>query len=250
MARLLWRSAKNDTVYTKAQLKQLVEVRFCAVLLLFLKLLLLTMCLQYAADRSVRVVPEFDMPGHGAWNYGMPEMTLTSCPSILDVSKPEVYKMLIGFLGEMADIFPDPVLMLGGDEVGLSCRDKAGKPLLSRAFDLDKEAAKRLKALRLNSSQATDYFWKQVTQHVMTSPKLKEKVLQIWYCPTCHTGDPPLLTMPKNTIADVWGSLDYAATACVAGYRSVMSMSRPPNASLGEAGSGKRSSCCCCEVLK
>lgn len=57
------------------------------------------------------------MPGHGAWNYGMPEICLTSCPSILDVTQDKLYDVLTGFLGEMAEIFPDPVMMLGGDEV-------------------------------------------------------------------------------------------------------------------------------------
>eukprot|EP01051_Picozoa_sp_SAG22_P014712 SAG22_NODE_1825_length_3505_cov_3.818849_5_plen_163_part_00 len=71
-----------------------------------------------------------------------------------------------------------------------------------------------------------------------SSDALKDKLLQIWYCPDCHTGDPPLTKMPKTVVADVWGALDYAANACKAGYRSVMSMSRGPNATLGEAGAG------------
>ena len=39
----------------------------------------------YAADRGVRVCPEFDMPGHGSWQFGMPELCLSSCPNVLDV---------------------------------------------------------------------------------------------------------------------------------------------------------------------
>jgi hypothetical protein len=141
--------------------------------------------------------------------------------------------------GEMADVFPDPVLMLGGDEVGLSCHDPdTGKPMLSSAFDRDPAAAARMETLGINSSQVTDYFWEQITTQVMQSKKLKDKTLQIWYCPDCHTGDPPLLKMPKGTVADVWGALDFAATACRAGYESVMSMSRGPNATAGESGAG------------
>jgi hypothetical protein len=202
----------------------------------------------------------------------MPELCLTSCPSVLDVTNERVYEVLTEFLSEMADIFPDPVLMLGGDEVGLSCHDPVtGKALLSGAFDLDPAAAARMQKLGINSSTATDYFWGKVTQQVMTSPKLKNKTLQVWYylrvikiptgipdlteisvfencrcsimtrsryCPSCHTGDPPLERMPRDTVADVWGSIDYAATACKAGYRSVLSMSRGANATLGEAGTG------------
>ena len=81
---------------------------------------------RYAADRGVRIVPEFDMPGHGGWHYGMPELCLTSCVDVLDVTKDAVYTFLVDFLTEMAGIFPDPVLMLGGDEVGHLCLNSSG----------------------------------------------------------------------------------------------------------------------------
>ena len=56
---------------------------------------------------------------------------------------------------------PLPFWFLHG-KVGLSCHDKEGKPLLSKAFDLDPAAAARMKQLGINSTTATDYFWKQV----------------------------------------------------------------------------------------
>ena len=211
MARMVKDAApKNATTYTHAALRALVA---------------------YAADRGVRVVPEFDMPGHGAWHYGMPELCLTSCPHVLDVTKEEVYAFLTEFLLEMADLFPDPVMMLGGDEVGLSCVNASGDPMFNQAFDLDPSAAAWLKAHNMTSSEATDYFWHRVTSEI--GPKLNNKTLQIWYCPDCHTGDPPLLNMPKSTIADVWGSIEYAAEACNHGYRSMLSMS-----AAGKTGSG------------
>ena len=73
----------------------------------------------YAAARGIRVVPEFDMPGHAtAWVVGHPELasapgpyTIERRPGIfeptLDPTREEVYKLLDGFLGEMAALFPD-----------------------------------------------------------------------------------------------------------------------------------------------
>jgi hexosaminidase len=83
----------------------------------------------YARDRGIRVVPEFDMPGHTtSWLVGYPE--LASAPGryeierkwgifepVLDPTREEVYKFLDAFLGEMAGLFPDAYFHLGGDEV-------------------------------------------------------------------------------------------------------------------------------------
>ena len=119
----------------------------------------------------------------------MPEICLTSCPSVLDVTQDKTYEVLTNFLGELADVFPDPVLMLGGDEVGLSCHDPAtGKALLSTAFDLDPAAAARMKTLGINSSTATDYFWRQISGKVMQSKKLKNKRLRFGVEPGAKFG--------------------------------------------------------------
>jgi len=82
----------------------------------------------YARDRGIRVVPEFDIPGHStSWLVGYPELgsapgpyTIERRPGIfepaLDPTREEVYKFLDTFLGEMAVLFPDDYLHIGGDE--------------------------------------------------------------------------------------------------------------------------------------
>jgi hexosaminidase len=74
----------------------------------------------YARDRGIRVIPEFDVPGHsGAWFLGYPELSssATGGGSEMDPSKESTYAFLDGFIGEMAQLFPDPYYHIGGDEV-------------------------------------------------------------------------------------------------------------------------------------
>lgn len=82
----------------------------------------------YARERGIRVVPEFDIPGHStSWLVGYPELgsapgpySIERRPGIfepaLDPTREEVYKFLDTFLGEMAALFPDAYLHIGGDE--------------------------------------------------------------------------------------------------------------------------------------
>ncbi|MFV0388479.1 MAG: beta-N-acetylhexosaminidase [Pyrinomonadaceae bacterium] len=82
----------------------------------------------YAADRGIRVMPEFDMPGHAtAWLVGHPEIgsapgpyKIERLPGVfnptMDPTNKQTYKLLEKFLGEMAKIFPDQYMHIGGDE--------------------------------------------------------------------------------------------------------------------------------------
>jgi hexosaminidase len=82
----------------------------------------------YARDRGIRVVPEFDIPGHAvSWLVGYPELASAPGPyvierrfgifdGVMDPTKDETYKFLDNFFKEMATLFPDAYMHIGGDE--------------------------------------------------------------------------------------------------------------------------------------
>lgn len=83
----------------------------------------------YAKERGIRVVPEIDMPGHTtALGLAYPQLMTAPAPTaaekrwgvhaaVLDPSKEQVYAFLQLLLAEVALVFPDPYLHIGGDEV-------------------------------------------------------------------------------------------------------------------------------------
>ena len=83
----------------------------------------------YARDRGIRIVPEIEMPGHStSWYVGYPELSSGPGPfqierhwgifdPALDPTRPEIYTFLDGLIGEIAALFPDEYLHVGGDEV-------------------------------------------------------------------------------------------------------------------------------------
>ena len=82
----------------------------------------------YARDRGIRIVPEFDMPGHAtSWFVGYPEYASGPGPftiwrafgvqdPVFDPTNEATYRFIDGFIGEMAALFPDAYWHVGGDE--------------------------------------------------------------------------------------------------------------------------------------
>ena len=96
----------------------------------------------YAATLAIRVIPEFDNPGHvraigldpefrdiiicfnKEWQFAVPNAyTVNGGPptGILDPSNEKSYTLLKAILQELEDNFPGDFVHLGGDEVNKSC---------------------------------------------------------------------------------------------------------------------------------
>ena len=86
--------------------------------------------IEYARLRGIRVVPEFDVPGHTeSWELGQPGL-LTPCyrngvpngeHGPMDPTKRSVFDFLHRFFKEVTTVFPDKYVHVGGDEVNLDC---------------------------------------------------------------------------------------------------------------------------------
>jgi hexosaminidase len=84
--------------------------------------------IQYARDRGIRVVPEFDMPCHTTtWFVGYPQLASGPGPykvsdhwgvmdSAMDPTRETTFQFLDKFLDEMTALFPDAYFHIGGDE--------------------------------------------------------------------------------------------------------------------------------------
>jgi hexosaminidase len=98
----------NGNYYTQEEIKEIV---------------------QYASDRGIRIVPEFDLPGHStSWLVGYPEFDSGPGPEspstdygisehVMDPTNENLYVFLDQLIGEMTELFPDPYFHIGGDEV-------------------------------------------------------------------------------------------------------------------------------------
>jgi len=83
----------------------------------------------YARERGIRVVPEFDIPGHTqSWLAAYPELATNAGEytvgrtwgiyfPVIDPSKEFTYEFLDNFFAEITPLFPDPYWHIGGDEV-------------------------------------------------------------------------------------------------------------------------------------
>lgn len=106
----------------------------------------------YARGRGIRVIPEIDSPGHFNTEKCYPGLLTEAnypCPgagpgkghffSTPDPSNPKLWSFFKGVFGEMATLFPDPYVSLGGDEAWLepwTCSPPVKQWMAAKNFSL------------------------------------------------------------------------------------------------------------------
>jgi hexosaminidase len=167
----------------------------------------------YARDRGIRVVPEFDMPGHAtAWFVGYPELASGPGPyqiertfgvfdAEMDPTKEYVYKFLDKFIGEMSKLFPDAYWHIGGDEVN------------GKQWDANPQIQAFMKAHNLDDNAALQAYFNQRLEKIVSKHKKKMVGWDEIFNPA----------LPKTIVVQSWrGGKTLAATAR-AGYDSLLS---------------------------
>lgn len=146
--------------------------------------------IEYARVRGIRVIPEFDTPGHiESWGKSQPEL-ITPCnntspySSPMDPTKEKNYKFMKKLLKEVASVFPDKFIHLGGDEVNFGCWNSSdevhefmdGKNI-STFEELQTYHMKRVIDI-MDNLERSYIVWQEVFDN---TPNLKnDTVVQIW----------------------------------------------------------------------
>jgi len=169
--------------------------------------------LAYARDRGIRVVPEFDMPGHStAWFVGYPEYASGSGPyqlerkwgvfdPAMDPTNEKTYKFLNEFLGEMAKLFPDQYLHIGGDEVN------------GKEWDANPKIQEFMKAHNIKDNVALQAYFSQRVQEIV----VKHGKTPIGWDEILVPG------VSNNIVIHSWRGTEALATAAKQGYRGILS---------------------------
>ncbi|CAF1450814.1 unnamed protein product [Rotaria magnacalcarata] len=173
---------------------------------------------EYARQRRIRIVPEFDIPGHTtSWFVGYPELATEPGPyqisttwgvikSTMDPTKETTYTFLDTFFEEMTKLFPDPYFHIGGDEV--EGTHWAESPTIQK-FMSDH------RLINKNGLQA--YFNKRVQVMLKKYGKIMigwEEILD-----EMHEN----LTIDNDAIIQSWKSRKALVNSISKGYRSILS---------------------------
>src|SRR5882757_9444892 len=168
---------------------------------------------EYARDRGIRVVPEFDMPGHStAWFAGYPDLASGSGPyaierewgvfdPAMDPTDEKTYKFLNEFIGEMARLFPDQFFHIGGDEVN------------GKEWDANPKIQAFKKAHDLKNNDALQAYFSGRVQKLV----VKHGKAVIGWDEVLVEG------VPKDIVIQSWRGQAALAKAAQQGYRGILS---------------------------
>jgi hexosaminidase len=166
----------------------------------------------YAHDRGIRIIPEFDMPGHSrSWFLGYPDLASGPGPyaledsagidPIMDPTRESTYKFLTTFIGEMAHLFPDAYFHIGGDEVD------------GKQWDANPKIQAFIRAHGLKNNQDLQAYFNQRLQKILAK---NHKIMVGW--------DEILRPdLPKTIVVQSWRGQESLATAAKLGYSGLLS---------------------------
>jgi hexosaminidase len=169
--------------------------------------------IDYARDRGIRVVPEFDVPGHStAWFVGYPELASGPGPyeierkwgvfdPAFDPTSEKTYKFLDQFFGEIAKLFPDHFFHVGGDEVN------------GKQWDANTKIQEFIKVHDLKNNQGLQSYFNKRLEPIVSK---HGKSMVGWD----EVLDP---TLPKDILIQSWRGPDSLAAAAKQGFRGILS---------------------------
>lgn len=169
--------------------------------------------IEYARERGIRVIPEFDMPGHAsAWFVGYPDLASGTGPyhierkwgifdPAMDPTRESTYSFLDKFIGEMTALFPDAYFHIGGDE----CNGKE--------WDRNPRIQQYMHAHNLKDNAALQAYFTGRVQKLVTK---RHKITVGW--------DEVLQPdTPKDVVIQSWRGQESLAQAAKLGYRGLLS---------------------------
>jgi hexosaminidase len=163
----------------------------------------------YAHDRGIRVIPEFDMPGHSrSWFLGYPELAsgpgpynLETGDPIMDPTRESTYKFLEKFIAEMAKLFPDAYFHIGGDEVD------------GKQWDSNPQIQAFIHAHGMKNNQDLQAYFNQRLQKIVAR---NHKIIVGWD-EILHPD------LPKTIVVQSWRGQASLAAAAKQGYAGMLS---------------------------
>jgi len=167
----------------------------------------------YAHDRGIRVIPEFDMPGHTtAWFVGYPDMasgpgpyeigrTIGIYDAAMDPTRESTYKFLEEFIAEMTKLFPDEYFHIGGDEV--NGKQWSANPKI-QAF---------MHAHGMKTNQDLQAYFNQRLQKIVA----KNHKIMVGWDEILHPD------LPKTIVVQSWRGQASLAAAAKQGYSGLLS---------------------------
>ncbi len=165
----------------------------------------------YAHDRGIRVMPEFDIPGHSrSWFIGYPELSSGVGPytldgggidPIMDPTKEATYKFLEKFIAEMAKLFPDAYFHIGGDEVD------------GKQWDANPQIQAFIHAHGMKNNQDLQAYFNQRLEKIVA----KNHKTMVGWDEILHPD------LPKTIVVQSWRGQASLAAAAKQGYRGLLS---------------------------